>query len=126
MVDPKGIDWTDVSFVVGTRSDLAPTPLPQPVYSCTCGNCETSTYTETEYPADVPILCNVCAANVASGSEEDSDTLLLFDLPNDVKARLLDMAYKKRDRKSTRLNSSHSSISYAVFCLKKKKKTSMS
>src|SRR5689334_21405653 len=27
----------------------------------------------------------------------------------------------KRDRKSTRLNSSHSSISYAVFCLKKKK-----
>src|SRR5438309_12057312 len=28
-----------------------------------------------------------------------------------------------RDRKSTRLNSSHSSISYAVFCLKKKKKT---
>src|SRR5688572_32062725 len=27
------------------------------------------------------------------------------------------------DRKSTRLNSSHSQISYAVFCLKKKKKT---
>src|SRR5947199_5677490 len=29
----------------------------------------------------------------------------------------------KRDRKSTRLNSSHLGISYAVFCLKKKKKT---
>src|SRR6266498_5417959 len=28
-----------------------------------------------------------------------------------------------RDRKSTRLNSSHVRISYAVFCLKKKKKT---
>src|SRR6266496_6163291 len=28
-----------------------------------------------------------------------------------------------RDRKSTRLNSSHVEISYAVFCLKKKKKT---
>src|SRR5690606_41240605 len=28
-----------------------------------------------------------------------------------------------RDRKSTRLNSSHVKISYAVFCLKKKKKT---
>src|SRR2546427_4130853 len=28
----------------------------------------------------------------------------------------------QRDRKSTRLNSSHSQISYAVFCLKKKKK----
>src|SRR5688572_32070761 len=29
---------------------------------------------------------------------------------------------RKEDRKSTRLNSSHSQISYAVFCLKKKKK----
>src|SRR6201996_1803784 len=29
-----------------------------------------------------------------------------------------------RDRKSTRLNSSHSQISYAVFCLKKKKRES--
>src|SRR2546430_8207225 len=28
---------------------------------------------------------------------------------------------RKRDRKSTRLNSSHSQISYAVFCLKKKR-----
>src|SRR2546430_5193539 len=30
-----------------------------------------------------------------------------------------------RDRKSTRLNSSHSQISYAVFCLKKQKKVMM-
>src|SRR2546430_12862979 len=29
---------------------------------------------------------------------------------------------RRQDRKSTRLNSSHSQISYAVFCLKKKKK----
>src|SRR5688572_31325283 len=29
---------------------------------------------------------------------------------------------RTQDRKSTRLNSSHSQISYAVFCLKKKKK----
>src|SRR2546421_4192332 len=32
-------------------------------------------------------------------------------------------AHGGRDRKSTRLNSSHDQISYAVFCLKKKKKT---
>src|SRR3712207_8379332 len=31
-------------------------------------------------------------------------------------------AGESRDRKSTRLNSSHANISYAVFCLKKKKK----
>src|SRR2546427_1031291 len=33
-------------------------------------------------------------------------------------------APRQPDRKSTRLNSSHSQISYAVFCLKKKKKES--
>src|SRR5699024_12105105 len=33
---------------------------------------------------------------------------------------------ERRDRKSTRLNSSHVSTSYAVFCLKKKKATSSS
>src|SRR5688572_33435978 len=32
---------------------------------------------------------------------------------------------KKIDRKSTRLNSSHSQISYAVFCLKKKKRVNV-
>src|SRR2546430_9185919 len=32
------------------------------------------------------------------------------------------LRHDRRDRKSTRLNSSHSQISYAVFCLKKKKK----
>src|SRR2546430_1253945 len=30
-------------------------------------------------------------------------------------------SWEQKDRKSTRLNSSHSQISYAVFCLKKKK-----
>src|SRR3989442_7954917 len=36
-------------------------------------------------------------------------------------ARLLVPANSRADRKSTRLNSSHVRISYAVFCLKKKK-----
>src|SRR2546430_10147560 len=34
----------------------------------------------------------------------------------------LSAGVREEDRKSTRLNSSHSQISYAVFCLKKKKK----
>src|SRR2546430_6665992 len=40
---------------------------------------------------------------------------------NDVNARIAVEAGATIDRKSTRLNSSHSQISYAVFCLKKKK-----
>src|SRR2546427_8332234 len=35
--------------------------------------------------------------------------------------RLVQLPKRALDRKSTRLNSSHSQISYAVFCLKKKK-----
>src|SRR5436305_6719041 len=34
-----------------------------------------------------------------------------------------DRPHRRQDRKSTRLNSSHVRISYAVFCLKKKKRT---
>src|SRR5206468_10665515 len=42
-------------------------------------------------------------------------------LTEDGRARRRDVL-PLRDRKSTRLNSSHDQISYAVFCLKKKKK----
>src|SRR2546427_9549063 len=45
---------------------------------------------------------------------EPRDRLALLAAPEQ-------QAEHKRDRKSTRLNSSHSQISYAVFCLKKKK-----
>src|SRR2546427_4943891 len=42
---------------------------------------------------------------------------------NDGVFKSTDAGATWKDRKSTRLNSSHSQISYAVFCLKKKKKT---
>src|SRR3989475_11049499 len=48
---------------------------------------------------------------------EMDHVLLLFRRPR--RLRLLELELP--DRKSTRLNSSHSQISYAVFCLKKKK-----
>src|SRR2546430_11282926 len=46
---------------------------------------------------------------------EDSPSYLVREADGQLLETLL------RDRKSTRLNSSHSQISYAVFCLKKKK-----
>src|SRR2546430_10791366 len=51
------------------------------------------------------------------------EQLTLPDRPAVVSAAFA-LAGVDPDRKSTRLNSSHSQISYAVFCLKKKKQTS--
>src|SRR3712207_7823675 len=41
---------------------------------------------------------------------------------NPILIRFADVLLMNADRKSTRLNSSHANISYAVFCLKKKNK----
>src|SRR3712207_7860971 len=49
---------------------------------------------------------------------EEAAVLLRGGAPLDLAHQLDDL-----DRKSTRLNSSHANISYAVFCLKKKKNT---
>src|SRR5699024_12552989 len=46
---------------------------------------------------------------------------LIYPIPQNV-FQVLHQKNQFLDRKSTRLNSSHVSISYAVFCLKKKKK----
>src|SRR2546422_6494356 len=63
--------------------------------------------------AQVPHV--VLPAGEARGQQ---DVLLRID--RDVVAEAV--AAAREDRKSTRLNSSHGYISYAVFCLKKKKK----
>src|SRR3712207_8752371 len=62
--------------------------------------------------------------NVPEGEDPESHpehmvgTLPLFGIGEESEE---DSAHGGRDRKSTRLNSSHANISYAVFCLKKKK-----
>src|SRR5258708_22988597 len=46
-----------------------------------------------------------------------------FEYGLSTNARIRSLSAGQEDRKSTRLNSSHQIISYALFCLKKKKKT---
>src|SRR2546429_6199260 len=62
---------------------------------------------------------------VSRGGEKLAGALEAFGI--DVAGRtVLDVGASTGDRKSTRLNSSHGYISYAVFCLKKKKHTNLS
>src|SRR3712207_7131420 len=54
--------------------------------------------------------------------------IVALGTPGEIGRHALEHTYIRfrpecRDRKSTRLNSSHANISYAVFCLKKKKRT---
>src|SRR5947209_7440541 len=52
----------------------------------------------------------------------DGPASVLIDRGTAGAAEIVASAFNEQDRKSTRLNSSHANISYAVFCLKKKKK----
>src|SRR3712207_4214827 len=62
------------------------------------------------------------AAAVLNVADDHTDWHGSFAAYRDAKARILERAPVEdaRDRKSTRLNSSHANTSYAVFCLKKK------
>src|SRR5437867_7906989 len=61
----------------------------------------------------------------ALADEQQADVAIFDDPLSPAQQRNLEKGCKRkvidRDRKSTRLNSSHRTISYAVFCLKKKK-----
>src|SRR5438034_3352369 len=75
----------------------------------------TEIYTLSLHDA-LPIYC---------GMRRDNKSLSRYRARLDDLSELL-VHHRPADRKSTRLNSSHTVISYAVFCLKKKKKSSIS
>src|SRR3989442_11485181 len=59
---------------------------------------------------------------ILAGQGKAADLDLLLDLSENMTGKTICvLSERSRDRKSTRLNSSHVRISYAVFCLKKKK-----
>src|SRR3712207_6923041 len=82
----------------------------------------------TLFPYTTLFRSELEAAKQSVGCADDSSCLA--DVAGAMGAELvvfgaagkLGTLYNLKDRKSTRLNSSHANISYAVFCLKKKKK----
>src|SRR5437899_4281023 len=67
-----------------------------------------------------PVLSGTQAAPLERRAHRDRAARAARGRPDGARGRRASPA--GRDRKSTRLNSSHLGISYAVFCLKKKKK----
>src|SRR2546430_7545861 len=61
------------------------------------------------------------AGDHEQGADHDDEPEVLVELFYQDRPARLPQRDPQLDRKSTRLNSSHSQISYAVFCLKKKK-----
>src|SRR5437773_9395161 len=80
-----------------------------------------TTLFRSQNPADQPIVVLALTSDV----EERTKMYDIADSILDQKiAQIRGVGQVNiQDRKSTRLNSSHITISYAVFCLKKKKKT---
>src|SRR5690625_7087246 len=78
---------------------------------------------DDEHPTRCPGRCSARPAPVLAASAMDRRAHRPRRLPPRpaASAQSGDQSAQRGDRKSTRLNSSHVAISYAVFCLKKKK-----
>src|SRR5699024_1631066 len=89
-----------------------------PVAATTPASSVPITATPTPQPSTSPAPLAAGAGDPAPSAEQCSD--LRGDADEVLRCSFFSPSMS-RDRKSTRLNSSHVSISYAVFCLKKKK-----
>src|SRR5690606_41597890 len=84
---------------------------------------------QDEARADVTVTTNLMESRTLVGDEALRQAMLdavgpqhMWTSAEFFRAKRADGIHHGLDRKSTRLNSSHVKISYAVFCLKKKKK----
>src|SRR5690348_17749466 len=120
----------------GTRTaqqpaPVQPAPTPAPAATPTSQDAESTSVNRLQYPStyqrhpNPPVLIRNATIMTATGQEIPNGAILFKDGRIVAVGTKVDDA-SVLDRKSTRLNSSHPSISYAVFCLKKKKKQNTS
>src|SRR3989442_13837416 len=97
---------------------------------CFCGSCASfffffffnDTATTEIYPLSLHDALPIFVATPATAlGQQPGNVELAADAAERLDVRSGDRVWLLPDRKSTRLNSSHVRISYAVFCLKKKK-----
>src|SRR5688572_32676026 len=80
-----------------------------------------TTLFRSQYQAVGEIPCVIPRGRQAIQVEPDAR----YGRENNTEQDEPERSHSRQDRKSTRLNSSHSQISYAVFCLKKKTKNTI-
>src|SRR5207249_7526344 len=107
------------------RTNSGSSPAGSACSSANAGSAAAANKTSRERTSSLFLDLVAVSARRLAGLHESVNTLELFREEVEVLAPRQARAVHHRwllDRKSTRLNSSHVSISYAVFCLKKKKK----
>src|SRR3712207_8096499 len=78
----------------------------------------TTLFRSQDFPGGFYELCFA----IAKGDRDQKNIVWAYDELQNILNVKIRSPEELLDRKSTRLNSSHANISYAVFCLKKKKK----
>src|SRR5688572_16373122 len=115
--------WTLLFLLLATASMIGPT-------YAVAGIAKASVVVSETFAQLLSAEARSAVTSAASkGPARDDDTLtpdpsqLIELVPGLTADDTESLAFGQTDRKSTRLNSSHSQISYAVFCLKKKRKS---
>ena len=95
MIPPKEHNARVTRMFMGTRADLAPQPLPMPVFAWSCAKCEAETYSVGEPPSDAILVCNICASKITAQAEQDSSTKVMWGMTNDLEDSVRNIAEDK-------------------------------
>jgi hypothetical protein len=81
---------------MGTRADLAPNPLPRPVFAWDCAKCHAKTYSVAEPPPDAIPVCNMCASQITEQAEQDASTKVMWGMTNELEDNVRNIAEEKQ------------------------------
>ncbi len=96
MAPPTGNQTRVIRMFMGTRADLAPNPLPLPVYEWDCEKCQAKTYSVAEPPHDAKLICNVCASEMTAQAEREPSTQVMWGMTNELEDSVRHIADEKK------------------------------
>jgi hypothetical protein len=87
---------TLTKLFMGTRADLAPNPLPLPVFAWECAQCQAKTYSIAEPPLDATPVCNVCASQITAQAEQHASTKVMWGMTDELEDSVRNIADEKK------------------------------